>query len=298
MMAIASFAWAPTAGAAETKSSSCEVSSLLSGGFLWAKQDYDYSAGNLGGKDNAFDDKDYSAGNGDAAGLVNCGTTNFQVDMAYYGHQMDYVLGDKDAANVHFGGAMFARGDSGIIGVSGSYVNTNQVAGLEEDIGRGGIVTQFYAHDNFTVGASVHYFNGKLDIKDSSGGHDGMEYSAFAKLYATENLALRIQGDVIDSQWDNSFDTFGWATSAEAEYQINGYPVSVYAGGRYASRDIDELTKIKDTQGYLGVKFAIGGNTTSLLSRDRNGPIDNTSTFLEKLPNEITSAYGAVGEPN
>jgi len=80
----------------------------------------------------------------------------------------------------------------------------------------------------------------------------------------------------------------GAAVSADAELLVPDTALSEFIGGRYASRTFDEDSgfnlAVTDMQGFVGVKFALGGPApTSLRDRDRHGTVDSTSVFQEKL---------------
>ena len=257
----------------------------------------------LNGKDLANSDlngKDYAAGFGEAGALSNCGTLGLQADFAYYDHKLDSDvdigvgpftdLADKDAANTHVGGAIFGRGEAGLIGFSGSWVNVNHILGTNEDLYRIGLVGEHHLSDRMTLGASVHYFDGEFEGKD----HNGMEYSAFASLYANDNLSLKVQADLLNASWEDLGDVDGWAIGGEVEHQLSSGQFSIFAGGRFASRDYNEVFNVEDTQGFIGLRIALGASQPSLIARDRQGVINNTSTFLEKLPNDITSVIASA----
>ena len=50
-----------------------------------------------------------------------------------------------------------------------------------------------------------------------------------------------------------------------------------------------------DLQAFIGFKYAFGGNSNAtIVGRDRHGTYDNTSIFLEKLPDQFS--IGSVGD--
>lgn len=300
-----------SAQAADIVDEGCTLSGAAGIGYMfdWQKVKFD------GGEDDLDGDVDWNTPFGEAGALVTCGGFNVQADFAYYDHstEIDGIGGpfgngtDKDAANSHFGGAMFWRDPSyAALGVSASWVNQDLV-GKDSDAFRGGVFGEFYL-DNITLGASAHYFSG--DTVDLIGGildmqHSGFELAAYARYYATPDLSLMVRGDGLLSTVDfgsamgggsESSDLDGWAITGEAEYLAWDKGLSVFGGLRYAERSLDldfggpsdGSLDIDDTQVYAGLKFYFGQDG-SLMDRQRTGLIDNTSTFKEKLPNVLTS---------
>jgi hypothetical protein len=295
-----------SAQAADIVDEGCTISGAVGIGYMfdWQKGDFDF------GSEDSFDgDVDWDTPFGEAGGLVTCGGFNVQADFAYYNHQGDADVGlgkleDVDADNSHFGGALFWRDPSyAALGVSGSWVSQD-VLSKDSDVFRVGLFGEFYL-DNITLGASAHYFNGELlDIGVLESDQDGFELAAYARFYATPDLSLMLRGDALfsdieaDEGGDGSVD--GWAITGEAEYLAWDKGLSVFGGLRYAQRSIepdegDQELDIDDTQVYAGLKFYFGQDG-SLMDRQRTGLVDNTSTFLEKLPNVLTSSV--LGQAN
>lgn len=288
-----------SAQAADVIDEGCTLSGAVGIGYMydWQKVKFD------DGEDNADGDVDWSTPFGEAGGLVTCGGFNVQADFAYYDHSGDIGslgkldLDDVDGANSHFGGALFWRDPSyAALGVSGSWVNQNSFS-KDADIFRVGLFGEFYL-DNITLGGSAYYFNGDFgQFGPDDVDQDGFELAAYARYYATPDLSLMLRGDALfsditgDEDSDASVD--GWAVTGEAEYLAWDKGLSIFGGVRYAERTVepdnfDEEIDIHDTQIYAGLKFYFGQDGT-LMDRQRTGVVDNTSTFLEKLPNVLTS---------
>jgi hypothetical protein len=287
----------------------CTLSGSVGIGYMfdWQNNDFD-----IGSEDSFDGDVDWSTPFGEAGGLVTCGGFNVQADFAYYNHQGDagnvgkLDIDDVDADNSHFGGALFWRDPSyAALGVSASWVNQD-VLTKDSDTFRGGIFGEFYM-ESFTLGASAHYFNGEvINVGPLDIDQDGFELAAWGRFYATPDLSLMVRGDALFSNIDlpsgidTDVDLNGWAISGEAEYLAWDKGLSVFGGVRYAQRsidvdDVDFDVDIDDTQVYAGLKFYFGQDGT-LQDRQRTGTIDNTSVFLEKLPNALTS--GVLGLAN
>lgn len=280
----------------------CTISGAVGIGYMfdWQKDKFNF------GSEDADGDVDWNTPFGEAGGLVTCGGFNVQADFAYYNHQGDagnvgkIDIDDVDADNSHFGGALFWRDPSyAALGVSASWVSQD-VLTKDSDTFRGGVFGEFYM-ESFTLGASAHYFNGELwNVGPIDIDQDGFELAAWGRFYATPDLSLMVRGDGLFSSIDlpsganTDVDLNGWAISGEVEYLAWDKGLSVFGGLRYAERsidvdDVDVDIDIDDTQVYAGLKFYFGQDGT-LQDRQRTGTIDNTSVFLEKLPNVLTSA--------
>lgn len=298
-----------SAQAADVIDEGCTLSGSVGIGYMfdWQNNDFD-----IGSEDSFDGDVDWNTPFGEAGGLVTCGGFNVQADFAYYNHQGDagnvgkLDIDDVDADNSHFGGALFWRDPSyAALGVSASWVNQD-VLTKDSDTFRGGVFGEFYM-ESFTLGASAHYFNGEvINIGPLDIDQDGFELAAWGRFYATPDLSLMVRGDALFSNIDlpsgidTDVDMNGWAISGEAEYLAWDKGLSVFGGVRYAQRsievdDVDFDVDIDDTQVYAGLKFYFGQDGT-LQDRQRTGTIDNTSVFLEKLPNALTS--GVLGLAN
>lgn len=298
-----------SAQAADVIDEGCTLSGSVGIGYMfdWQNNDFD-----IGSEDSFDGDVDWNTPFGEAGGLVTCGGFNVQADFAYYNHQGDagnvgkLDIDDVDADNSHFGGALFWRDPSyAALGVSASWVNQD-VLTKDSDTFRGGVFGEFYL-ESFTLGASAHYFNGEvINIGPLDIDQDGFELAAWGRFYATPDLSLMVRGDALFSNIDlpsgvdTDVDLNGWAISGEAEYLAWDKGLSVFGGVRYAQRsievdDVDFDVDIDDTQVYAGLKFYFGQDGT-LQDRQRTGTIDNTSVFLEKLPNALTS--GVLGLAN
>jgi hypothetical protein len=249
-------------------------------------------------------DSDWGTLFGEGRGLVSCGSFNFQGDFAYYDHSTkDDIDGgksvlDMDTANRHFGGAMFWRDQNvGMLGLTGSRITQDMVF-KDTNYLRAGLVGEYFLNDQFTLGASAHYFHtndwANKDIK-----HKGFELATNLKFYATPDLSFKLEGALLNSRLTNEGDREkhnGFSVGLEAEYLFWDQGASVFAGGRYSNRSFTSSIDIEDLQAYVGLKFAFGGNTQSLLTRDRSGPIDNTSIYLEKLPNALNSIGAGIAD--
>ena len=298
-----------SAQAADVIDEGCTLSGSVGIGYMfdWQNNDFD-----IGSEDGVDGDVDWNTPFGEAGGLVTCGGFNVQADFAYYNHQGDagnvgkFDIDDVDADNSHFGGALFWRDPSyAALGVSASWVNQD-VLTKDSDTFRGGVFGEFYM-ESFTLGASAHYFNGEvINVGPLDIDQDGFELAAWGRFYATPDLSLMVRGDALFSNIDlpsgidTDVDLNGWAISGEAEYLAWDKGLSVFGGVRYAQRsidvdDVDFDVDIDDTQVYAGLKFYFGQDGT-LQDRQRTGTIDNTSVFLEKLPNALTS--GVLGLAN
>jgi hypothetical protein len=249
-----------------------------------------------------LDNTEWQTPFGEAAGLVTCDAWNFQADFADYAHNSSVDFG-KDTIDIgstegHFGGAAFWRQpDMGTLGISAS--RTDQALEfINTDYWRVGAFGEFFVGDQFTLGASAHYFDGK-DINAAGKDHKGFEITANAKFYVTPDLSLALQGDFMNGTLHNSgpnIDFDGWAIGSEAKYRVWDEGLSVLGGARYAERELSgsgESIKVKDMQAYVGIEFAFGAGGSSLVASDRSGPIDNTSVMFEKLPEFFSDVIAA-----
>jgi hypothetical protein len=242
---------------------------------------------------------------GEGAGLITCDAWNFQLDMASYAHSSSdlVALGGKDIDDTrgHFGGAAFWRdANVGSFGLSASRLNA-EFFGKDNDYWRGGVFGEFYAGDQFTLGAGAHYFDS--DVFISGKDHNGWELTANAKFYVMPEFSLSLQGDYMNStftQGANNIDFDGFAITGEAKYLVWDEGLSVFGGARYATRTISQAGSsldINDLQGFVGLEFAFNSSGKSLVASDRSGKYDNTSVMHEKLPGYlsdiiVTSAAG------
>lgn len=289
--------------AADYEEPGCTLSGAAGIGYMfdWQKVEFD-GVGEV--FDNFSGDVDWDTPFGEAGGLVTCGGFNIQADFAYYDHSTEpgslgkLDLGEVDAANSHFGGALFWRDpSSAALGLSASWVNQD-VFSEDVDLFRVGLFGEVYA-DAFTLGGSAHYFNGDF-IEDSK--QDGFELAIYGRYYAMPDLSLMLRGDALLSTQDpgsggNEADFDGWAATGEVEYLAWDKGLSIFGGARYAERTLDTGDEgdyeFNDTQVYAGLKVYFGQDGT-LMDRQRTGLVDNTSTFNEKLPNWFTSTIAAT----
>lgn len=284
----------------------CTLSGVVGIGYMY---DWQTSKFDFGPSEDFDGDVDWNTPFGEGAGLVTCGGFNVQADFAYYNHQGDagnlgkINLDDYDADNSHLGGALFWRDPSyAAAGVSASWVSQD-VLSKDQDVFRVGVFGEFYL-ENFTLGANAYYFNGDFaDLGVFDTDQDGFELAAYARFYATPDLSLMLRGDGLFSSVNGDegldADVNGWAVTGEAEYLAWDKGLSIFGGVRYAERTIEpdrsDDIDVDDTQVYAGLKFYFGQDGT-LMDRQRTGAVDNTSTFLEKLPNVYTSAI--LGQAN
>ena len=250
-------------------------------------------------------------GFGDAAIGYGCANWMAQVDGAFnYDSFSNSGLGGLNGQDSqgHVGGAIFWRDPSvGRFGLAGSEIlNNAHFSGpaVNTDFGgslsRIGAFGDFYASDAITLGAGAFYVTGTpFNSTGTSLPESGFEGNVHAKFYATPNLSLGLQGDIQQTNLQQGSLTKPWnglAGSAEAEYLVPNTALSVFLGGRIASRQLVQATTatFNDTQGYIGVKWAFGGPVSSLSARDRSGTYDNTSVFDEKLPGLFYDDLNAI----
>jgi hypothetical protein len=271
----------------------CTLSGSVMAGFMYNWQELEFS---INDGSEGFD-IDWSTPFGEGAGLVTCGAFNIQADVAYYAHSGDVSEFssdvDVDQTNTHIGGVLFYREPSSWAGgLQASWISRD-ISGIDLDVFRVGLFGEFYLDDVFTLGASAHYYNADWPT-DFTGGQDedGFQGAVWGRFYATPDLSLMLRGDLLLATIDNDFegkaDWDGFAITGEGEYLVWDQGLSLFAGARYAEReldadDADDSADIDDFQVYGGVKFSFGQGGT-LLERQRTGPVDNTSVFDEKLP--------------
>jgi hypothetical protein len=279
-----------SAQAADYVEPGCSLSGSVAAGFLYDWQSYDFD------EIDRQIDVDWSTPFGEGAGLVTCGAFNIQADVAYYAHSgetddLSGSLDDIDQTRTHIGGALFYRDPASWAGgLQASWISQD-LRGADIDVFRVGLFGEFYLDDVFTLGGSAHYYNRDwpaqgLDGKDE----DGFQLAAWGRFYATPDFSLMLRGDVllasIDFNNQNDADWDGFAITGEGEYLVWDQGLSLFAGARYADRELDndafDAYDVDDFQVYGGVRFYFGQGGT-LLERQRTGPVDNTSTFDEKL---------------
>jgi hypothetical protein len=286
-----------SAQAADYVDPGCTLSGTVAVGFLFDWQELGFDG------DSSEDfDIDWSTPFGEGAGLVTCGGFNIQADVAYYAHSGDIdqfsADVDFDQTNTHIGGALFYRDPASWAGgVQASWISRD-VGGIDLDVFRVGLFGEFYLDDVFTLGASAHYYSADWPNFIESKDEDGFQLAAWGRFYATPDFSLLLRGDLLLSEFEGSSgedaDWDGFAITGEGEYLVWDQGLSLFAGARYAEREIDPdnsstTFEIDDFQVYGGVKFYFGHGGT-LLERQRTGPIDNTSVFDEKLPLPVTGS--------
>ena len=251
-------------------------------------------------------DDDWNALFGEGAAVTTCDVWNFQGDFAYYDFQTEIKLtsppfGNKnfDTPQGHFGGAVFWRDPTaGDFGVAASRVD-QELFTKNNDYYRFGAFGDFFLNDQVTLGAGAHYFANVDDFVVGKKDHDGFELSAGAKFYATPDLKFSLDGELMLGQVAVStspkFDLNGFAITGQADYRFMDDGLSGFVGARYAERTLDlgggsSKVSLDDMQVFAGLSYAFGGDKSSLASQDRTGPVNNTSTFFEKLPGFLNAA--------
>jgi hypothetical protein len=257
-------------------------------------------------QDGDYNNVDWGAMIGEGRGVLTCGLFNVQGDFAYYGHDTNDLdagkaFNGKDLGGEthHFGGALFVRDPSmGLIGITASKIGQDFFS-KQSDYLRFGLVGEYFATENLTFGASAHMYNGEMPLFKQDIDHDGFELAANVKYYATPDLSFKIEAALLNADYqinNQKIDNKGYSIGAEVEYLFLDQGLSVFGGARMANRDLSNdgfKADIDDLQIYAGLKIAFGGNDQSLVTRDRTGPVDNTSIFLEKLPDTFTSYIAA-----
>ena len=293
--------------AAASDSEQCTVHGIVSGGGFVNSQSVTFNFGSTGTASPTW-----KGGFGEGALALSCGLFNAQVDAAVY-DQTTGVVPATDPNLVlgswlrqgHYGGAVFLRDQSvGAIGLSASKVlniaSLTRIGGtFDGDNGytRYGAFGEYYLNENTTLAASGHYFNGSFPYFNN--GYSGFELAALATYYPSENLAITGRVDALLSQLE--FNTGpdqinGLALTLGGEYLVQDTNLSVFANGIFGYRKetfptSTDTIEVKDLVASVGFKFAFGGaGFNSLVARDRSGTYDNTSLWLEKLPDFISSA--------
>lgn len=294
LLALAIVSTSSPSQAADYVDPGCTLSGSVMAGVMFDWQERDL---NFGGDEAEFD-VDWTTPFGEGAGLVTCGTLNIQADIAHYAHSGEFEFGDEDEdqTNSHIGGALFYRDSASWAGgVQASWISQS-IFGDNIDVFRVGLFGEFYLDGMFTLGGAVAYYNNEQIF---SVDEDGFELTAYGRFYATQDFSLLLRGDVLLAEselGDEAGDFDGFAITGEAEYLVWDQGLSLFAGARYAERNLDvddafgpggnaELD-IDDMQVFGGIKFYFGQDGT-LIERQRSGPIDNTSVFKEKLPNTL-----------
>jgi hypothetical protein len=290
--------------AADIVDEGCTLSGSVMAGYMFNSQDFDFDSSDdeddLGNKD-----ADWDTPFGEGAGLVTCGGFNVQADVAYYAHSADVDVEDidLDQTNTHIGGDVFWRDPSfATLGIQASWISQDIIS-KDVDTFRVGLFGEFYLNDSFTLGGSAAYFN--TDDVDTFEGKDadGFELAAWGRFYIIPDLALTLRGDLLladTSIESEDADLDGWAITGDAEYLVWDQGLSLFAGARYAERELDfddvdlDIT-VNDFQVFGGLKFYFGHDGT-LIERQRTGTVDNTSLWNEKLPAFIPSLFATEDE--
>ena len=234
--------------------------------------------------------QDWNALFGEGAGLLTCDAWNFQADFAHYGHKSNISGKDFSLPEGHFGADVFWRDpNAGDFGVSVSRVTQSFVI-TDINTWRFGAVGDYFLNDQASLGLGAHYFTGDAHFGKSGKNSSGFEFSVDAKYYVTPDFKLTLDGELLRGKitsGSSNVDTSGFALTAQADYQFSDQGLIGFVGGRLARRtDSSSGSDIHfdDNQIFAGLTFEFNGKPGSLVSHDRSGPINNTSTFLEKLP--------------
>lgn len=311
--AIAATATVNSANAAALiGTSGCTVMGIVRAGGIYDAQNVSFE-----GPFNPLNvDKNWSSAFGDGAIGLNCDAWNFQVDSAYYafgGHDT-YVTapgtGDWTSNNGHIGGAAFWRDNDKAFGLDGSVIFQSAFADIEIPGGLVGTATdarnmvrlggfaEAYLSNSVTFGVSAHYFTGEFagNLVGKKHSEHGLELTALAKFYPTDNLAILFQADGAVGKAQGANDLTSFAATLEVEYKFGESPISGFIGARWAEQKINDPATdniiVNDKQLFAGLKLEFGGSgQASLVKRDRTGTYDNTSTIFEKLP-----SWGAAAD--
>ncbi|MDE2385419.1 MAG: hypothetical protein KGO53_12455 [Alphaproteobacteria bacterium] len=307
LVSALSAGWSVTSAKAADVASTpeCGVAGVVDGGV-------GYEGGNVSGPINKSLHGMFM-GYGETAMGYGCANWMAQIDGAFYHDGFSGTVNtqnyDISGNKGHLGGALFWRDASeGRLGLAASEIFNNTHISVTsspgEDIGgsltRVGAFGDYYASDAVTVGAGGFYVAGIPFSAGSSGlSQSGFEGNLHAIFYVQDNISLGLQGDLQLANITSSGTAHAWngyGISADAEYLIPDTAVSLFVGGRYASRTLDDVSAnvtFNDAQGFVGVKWAFGGPVSSLRARDRSGTYDNTSVFNEKLPSLFTDDINA-----
>ena len=283
-------------GPAQAAPSECSVSGILTaGGMLEGGHLYSDSSSTTA-------DSHWGALFGDGAALVTCDAWNFQADAAFYNHSASARGKSFNAPEGHFGGDVFWRDPSaGDFGFQASYVSETSIFNAFDgnyDIARGGLFGNYYLNDSVSLGANAHFFTTTHNVFRSKGGgkgYSGFDVSADAKYYVTPNFKFTLTGDLLQSQYrspssSSKLNLGGAAVTLQADYQFNDWGLTGFVGGRLSHRIFWSDSgsggsfNLDDRQVFVGLTLPIGGKPGSMVMHDRTGPVNNTSTFLEKLP--------------
>jgi len=188
------------------------------------------------------------------------GSLGVQLDGLIGSHEYDSGGGDVDTYN--FGGHLFTRNDSYLLGGFASIGNTD---------------FSFADYDYYTVGLEGAYYlsrttlNGALSYSDSDDlNADSTALDLGATHFVTDNFSFG--GTVgFGELADLDFVSYG----VGAEYQFAGAPISLFGGYNktdYDSFDTDALS--------VGVRWNFGG---SLFERDRSGASLTRNTGFGRL---------------
>lgn len=151
------------------------------------------------------------------------------------------------------------------IGAFASIFEYDALEIVNETVYGGGLEADFYSAQ-WTSSVQGGLFMGEEDVELYAG-------SGQARLHATPFLAL--EGAVAyGTSEDDGGDAYG--VGAEAEFQFEGTPLSVFGGGKYT--DVDEL----DVRTWMvGLRWNLGSR--SLLERDRSGATMRGSQKIVEL---------------
>jgi hypothetical protein len=296
-LGVLSVPYAPVARAADAPVV-CEsgLAGTLGAGYIFGNVDVSEPFFILQADDDDDDDSEIAIGTffGEGAALYRfCDIgLNIQGDFAFHSHQVDaddlfrgkHSSSDAELANDrwHVGGILFWRDeDLGLLGVDGSFIN-DDIDGYNFESSRIGLRGEFFAGDMFTLGAGAGYVDGETFGND----WDGYDANIWGRFYATDSIGLLARFDWADFGGDFE-DVSTWAVTGEGELKLPEYPLSIFAGVRYAEQETDggKFGSSTDlTQVYVGLKVYFGSNGLSLSDTQRSNTLDNTNVILERLP--------------
>jgi hypothetical protein len=272
----------------------------VTAGVMWTRDQIDYSGGfDDDDDDDDDDDVNWNSFFGEAAVLFGPEGTNFnfQGDFSFHSHSPDFGSGFGPSGNTrldswHAGGIAFWRdANVGLVGIDGSFISNDYFGSVES--WRLGLRGEYFVDPSITVGGGAGYVT--MDFFGKADG-DGFDGNLWARYYFNDSFAMKVRGDVGSLSFDDGpyEDVTAWAIAGEGEYLLPSLPMSVFVGVRYAKSDVDASPDytVDSLQVYGGAKFYFGSGDagTSLATHHRNNTLDNTSTFLERMPLSLFTA--------
>ena len=272
----------------------------VTAGVMWTRDQRDFSGGFDDDDDDDDDDINWRSFFGEAAVLIGPAGTNwnFQGDFSFHSHRTDDLFfSDQVALDAwHFGGIAFWRdANVGLVGVDASFISNDFNGTIET--GRIGLRGEYFVGQSITVGGGAGYVS--MDFFGKSDG-DGFDANLWGRYYFNDSFAVKVRGDVGSISLEDApvDDVTAWAIAGEGEYLLPSLPMSIFGGVRYAQADVNTFSDytVDSLQVYAGAKFYFGSGDagTSLATHHRNNTLDNTSTFLERIPFSIFGMGGKV----